>query len=110
MTRRPPRSTRTDTLFPYTTLVRSRGAGGLEGAVPAAVWQPELDPRFRAARRPRRLADRAPPPGRRAGDPAGQPDHAVAAGGAARDRLRGRRAAAHARGGAARSPDRKSVV
>src|SRR3546814_9396381 len=27
MIRRPPRSTRTDTLFPYTTLVRSRGAG-----------------------------------------------------------------------------------
>src|SRR3546814_5183290 len=26
MTRRPPRSTRTDTLFPYTTLVRSRAA------------------------------------------------------------------------------------
>src|SRR3546814_11358621 len=26
MTRRPPRSTRTDTLFPYTTLFRSRGA------------------------------------------------------------------------------------
>src|SRR3546814_11303993 len=25
MTRRPPRSTRTDTLFPYTSLVRSRG-------------------------------------------------------------------------------------
>src|SRR3546814_11013734 len=25
---RPPRSTRTDTLFPYTTLFRSRGAGG----------------------------------------------------------------------------------
>src|SRR3546814_13806494 len=27
MIRRPPRSTRTDTLFPYTTLFRSRGAG-----------------------------------------------------------------------------------
>src|SRR3546814_16354910 len=26
--RRPPRSTRTDTLFPYTTLFRSVGAGG----------------------------------------------------------------------------------
>src|SRR3546814_1750530 len=34
MTRRPPRSTRTDTLFPYTTLFRSRGArrGGRLGA------------------------------------------------------------------------------
>src|SRR3546814_11664668 len=32
MIRRPPRSTRTDTLFPYTTLFRSddRGAAGLE--------------------------------------------------------------------------------
>src|SRR3546814_11942221 len=28
MTRRPPRSTRTDTLFPYTTLFRSRDVGG----------------------------------------------------------------------------------
>src|SRR3546814_10449922 len=28
MIRRPPRSTRTDTLFPYTTLVRSPGRGG----------------------------------------------------------------------------------
>src|SRR3546814_1128887 len=28
MLRRPPRSTRTDTLFPYTTLFRSRKAGG----------------------------------------------------------------------------------
>src|SRR3546814_19376636 len=34
MIRRPPRSTRTDTLFPYTTLFRSRGAGaGPLGAV-----------------------------------------------------------------------------
>src|SRR3546814_2283604 len=29
MIRRPPRSTRTDTLFPYTTLFRSTGAQGL---------------------------------------------------------------------------------
>src|SRR3546814_11536015 len=28
MSRRPPRSTRTDTLFPYTTLFRSTAAGG----------------------------------------------------------------------------------
>src|SRR3546814_3548303 len=31
MIRRPPRSTRTDTLFPYTTLVRSAGIGGSAG-------------------------------------------------------------------------------
>src|SRR3546814_19304912 len=32
MIRRPPRSTRTDTLFPYTTLFRSRAAVALDGA------------------------------------------------------------------------------
>src|SRR3546814_1022688 len=32
MIRRPPRATRTDTLFPYTTLFRS-GLGDIEGAV-----------------------------------------------------------------------------
>src|SRR3546814_15045697 len=32
MTRRPPRSTRTDTLFPYTTLFRSLEQHGLAGA------------------------------------------------------------------------------
>src|SRR3546814_20373663 len=39
MIRRPPRSTRTDTLFPYTTLFRSGAFGGLRGpgGVPAAV-------------------------------------------------------------------------
>src|SRR3546814_4365035 len=31
MIRRPPRSTRTDTLFPYTTLFRSRNARGTDG-------------------------------------------------------------------------------
>src|SRR3546814_20502415 len=31
MIRRPPRSTRTDTLFPYTTLFRSAGAAGAGG-------------------------------------------------------------------------------
>src|SRR3546814_19368633 len=38
MIRRPPRSTRTDTLFPYTTLFRSaaRGKGG-EGGIGAGV-------------------------------------------------------------------------
>src|SRR3546814_12733985 len=32
MIRRPPRSTRTDTLFPYTTLFRSVGRDALEGS------------------------------------------------------------------------------
>src|SRR3546814_4102061 len=40
MIRRPPRSTRTDTLFPYTTLFRSDGehALGLEHAQRVAQW------------------------------------------------------------------------
>src|SRR3546814_1677681 len=38
MLRRPPRSTRTDTLFPYTTLFRSRiGRTGRAGASGAAI-------------------------------------------------------------------------
>src|SRR3546814_2579747 len=37
MLRRPPRSTRTDTLFPYTTLFRSLGADGPALAVLVAV-------------------------------------------------------------------------
>src|SRR3546814_1485316 len=36
MIRRPPRSTRTDTLFPYTTLFRSVG-GGIIGALVGAL-------------------------------------------------------------------------
>src|SRR3546814_12088134 len=35
MIRRPPRSTRTDTLFPYTTLFRSAGTAGRAGRRPA---------------------------------------------------------------------------
>src|SRR3546814_20598889 len=34
---RPPRSTRTDTLFPYTTLFRSRSVERRDGAVPQAA-------------------------------------------------------------------------
>src|SRR3546814_5277191 len=41
MIRRPPRSTRTDTLFPYTTLFRSRPEGNLGGA--GAGCQPAGD-------------------------------------------------------------------
>src|SRR3546814_17900130 len=37
MIRRPPRSTRTDTLFPYTTLFRSHEAAPLSGRA-AAIW------------------------------------------------------------------------
>src|SRR3546814_5124219 len=69
MIRRPPRSTRTDTLFPYTTLFRSlQLLGGAQDAIDelAAV----------AARQPQRLAHH--PEGDRAGPGlvalAGQPD------------------------------------
>src|SRR3546814_15167155 len=37
MIRRPPRSTRTDTLFPYTTLFRSARLGGLHEIQPRRV-------------------------------------------------------------------------
>src|SRR3546814_16200080 len=48
MLRRPPRSTRTDTLFPYTTLFRSalpRGGGGLFSVWPASTVH-HASPRF----------------------------------------------------------------
>src|SRR3546814_987199 len=41
MIRRPPRSTRTDTLFPYTTLFRSRGRRSLRQIVPHILDTPE---------------------------------------------------------------------
>src|SRR3546814_4818525 len=53
MIRRPPRSTRTDTLFPYTTLFRSavrrhrRGARG--GRLPALLCRPRARRLWRAA-------------------------------------------------------------
>src|SRR3546814_4420273 len=44
MIRRPPRSTRTDTLFPYTTLFRSKGLGApARLAAPAARHDPDLE-------------------------------------------------------------------
>src|SRR3546814_2515792 len=49
MIRRPPRSTRTDTLFPYTTLFRSAGAGAGGGRAR----------RNYRLRRPKVLPDRA---------------------------------------------------
>src|SRR3546814_2261666 len=43
MIRRPPRATRTDTLFPYTTLFRSRGSGA-GSLVAYALGITDLDP------------------------------------------------------------------
>src|SRR3546814_12718006 len=43
MIRRPPRSTRTDTLFPYTTLFRS-SASGVE---PPASWKDLANPEYK---------------------------------------------------------------
>src|SRR3546814_10271657 len=52
MIRRPPRSTRTDTLFPYTTLFRSGAEGQADRADHGADRREEIaDPR----RRPRRI-------------------------------------------------------
>src|SRR3546814_19773199 len=55
MIRRPPRSTRTDTLFPYTTLFRSVGivVGAFSSiliASPVVVWIKEREPRYREIR------------------------------------------------------------
>src|SRR3546814_3259890 len=47
MIRRPPRSTRTDTLFPYTTLFRSKH---IDAPVAGDVAQRQLDLRRRAPR------------------------------------------------------------
>src|SRR3546814_2703300 len=50
MIRRPPRSTRTDTLFPYTTLFRSLESRGDDIAI---IWEPD-DPQAE----PRRISYR----------------------------------------------------
>src|SRR3546814_18325379 len=57
MIRRPPRSTRTDTLFPYTQLFRSRRPAHPEAAVGSAISQPSGSARLRG-----RDWRRAPPP------------------------------------------------
>src|SRR3546814_6801909 len=52
MIRRPPRSTRTDTLFPYTTLFRARDAAEVVGVLGAAVRTVEDRRRGGPLRRP----------------------------------------------------------
>src|SRR3546814_9900279 len=58
MIRRPPRSTRTDTLFPYTTLFRSRGTPDLHRAHRTVRHGQKLDP-ARSAAPPCRSLSRA---------------------------------------------------
>src|SRR3546814_9800938 len=82
MIRRPPRSTRTDTLFPYTTLFRSRPlrrrwrrAGRRGGARTGAQYPPPPRAARRRRRRPRAVQGFRPqrpavPPDRGRGRPA----------------------------------------
>src|SRR3546814_13393299 len=56
MIRRPPRSTRTDTLFPYTTLFRSKSERARPRRRPRNRRRRSPDqPRWRAGRPPRRI-------------------------------------------------------
>src|SRR3546814_5286495 len=57
MLRRPPRSTRTDTLFPYTTLFRSPGQGHSDRAAARASARDPGGDRRRGADLPVRRAD-----------------------------------------------------
>src|SRR3546814_14554021 len=50
MIRRPPRSTRTDTLFPYTTLFRSDSEAGPKHAADGALRNPKQDRTVRSSR------------------------------------------------------------
>src|SRR3546814_2350173 len=67
MIRRPPRSTRTDTLFPYTTLFRSHGAAA---AVPDPLQSRRHAGRLEEAAPPRGFAAAHRPRPRPAGDAA----------------------------------------
>src|SRR3546814_9635752 len=56
MIRRPPRSTRTDTLFPYPTLFRSSRAAGPPWTLGCGARQRSAPPDVRGSRRGRRAA------------------------------------------------------
>src|SRR3546814_14222006 len=64
MIRRPPRSTRTDTLFPYTTLFRSKGEHGGRGQDRHADGR-QASPRYAGWRRGYRRSRDAAPRGER---------------------------------------------
>src|SRR3546814_2755919 len=79
MIRRPPRSTRTDTLFPYTTLFRSARSshrGRQKPLTSEQAWSPEPHPARLAA--PLTYAKAEP---RRAGLPGRAPERSVLEGG-----------------------------
>src|SRR3546814_10052986 len=59
MIRRPPRSTRTDTLFPYTTLFRSHQRRGYRGGQPPCARHDRARGRDRAEQFPQRRAARS---------------------------------------------------
>src|SRR3546814_1804931 len=58
MIRRPPRSTRTDTLFPYTTLFRSRRRASADRLPSASACLPRAETRRRRKSRTRRAPAR----------------------------------------------------
>src|SRR3546814_20239547 len=87
--RRPPRSTRTDTLFPYTTLVRSASAGGVR---PRGLVRRKPCPARRRLRRPRRRGGDPAGSQRRRQDEHAEGDHGNPAPARGLDRLRGQRA------------------
>src|SRR3546814_7028137 len=96
MIRRPPRSTRTDTLFPYTTLFRSEPSlddGAPRAAVPLGVEQDGAGGQaaHRRAAQPRAVGAHPGPPG--AGRPSPLP-HLRTAGGGGRQLCAALRAAA----------------
>src|SRR3546814_4719650 len=62
MIRRPPRSTRTDTLFPYTTLFRSKGVGHPFEAMGIRATAHELANQLRAFPQLRRPGQEEVPP------------------------------------------------
>src|SRR3546814_1601314 len=65
MIRRPPRSTRTDTLFPYTTLFRSGCAGSSDVCRARHRWEGPRRPDSRTPYRPRGRPAPEPPCRRR---------------------------------------------
>src|SRR3546814_1573966 len=73
MIRRPPRSTRTDTLFPYTTLFRSASSSCAPGC--AIRPHPDRTPPIRRGAARRDVQTPAAPAAARSGSPSGRRSH-----------------------------------